>query len=267
MQTRHGFVCANAGIDASNTAAGTLVLLPDDPDASARRLREGLRERSGVDVGVVVSDTFGRPWRLGQTDVAIGAAGFAAIRDERGTTDREGRRLEVTETAVADELAAAADLVRRKADGVPVVVIRGLVAPPDDGRGAGALVRDAAEDLFPRGRGMLAGALAGAARDWPRTWAGPVTATDRDRALAALVPTAGAGDSSQPTRDAAPAVRAVQGPGAAPTTLRLLGDDPLTCGIAAGLLTAALTDLGYVARPATAPGGVVVEAGRPDVPR
>lgn len=151
VETAHGFVCANAGVDASNLPDGTLSLLPEDPDRSARRLRAALRDRAGVDVAVVVTDTFGRPWRLGQTDVAIGVAGIAPLRDERGTCDRHGRRLEATLTAVADEVAAAADLVRRKAGGTPFVVVRGVEVMPDPAASARALVRPAAEDLFRRG--------------------------------------------------------------------------------------------------------------------
>ncbi|HVM21068.1 MAG TPA: coenzyme F420-0:L-glutamate ligase, partial [Egibacteraceae bacterium] len=115
VRTRHGLVCANAGIDASNVEPGLLTLLPDDPDRSARLIRDGLRAAAGVDVAVIVSDTFGRPWRNGQTDVAIGVAGLVPVRDERGAADRFGTTLDVTEAAVADELAGAADLVRTKA--------------------------------------------------------------------------------------------------------------------------------------------------------
>ena len=149
VETRHGLVCANAGIDTSNVAGGMALLLPEDPDASAADLRSALEDAAGVAVGVVITDTFGRPWRLGQTDVAIGAAGVEVLRDERGTRDLHGRELEVTLVAVADELAAAADLVRRKADGVPFVLVRGL-----DVAGHGTardLVRPADEDLFRHG--------------------------------------------------------------------------------------------------------------------
>ncbi|MDX1658056.1 MAG: coenzyme F420-0:L-glutamate ligase [Nitriliruptorales bacterium] len=149
VETPHGLVCANAGIDTSNVTDGMALLLPDDPDASAAELRSALEEVTDATVGVVITDTFGRPWRLGQTDVAIGAAGIEVLRDERGTRDLHGRELEVTMVAVADELAAAADLVRRKADGVPFVLIRGLEVT---GRGrARDLVRPAEEDLFRRG--------------------------------------------------------------------------------------------------------------------
>lgn len=149
VETRHGFVCANAGIDTSNVEGGRALLLPADPDGAARDLAAALAERGGVRVGVVVTDTFGRPWRMGQTDVALGAAGIVALRDERGSTDLEGRTLEVTMVAVADELAAAADLARRKADGTPFVVVRGAEVA-GEGRGAD-LLRPAAEDTFRYG--------------------------------------------------------------------------------------------------------------------
>lgn len=149
-ETEHGYVCANGGIDRSNATAGTVLLLPDDPDASAARLREGIAARTGCEVGVVVTDTFGRPWRLGQTDVALGVAGTAALRDERGERDLYGHELHVTLVAVADELAAAADLTRRKGDGVPAVLVRGLDAGTGDGRGRD-LLRPADEDAFRHG--------------------------------------------------------------------------------------------------------------------
>ncbi len=149
-QTRHGLVLAAAGVDASNVLAGELALLPLDPDASAAALRERLRALTGCVVAVVISDTLGRPWRVGQTDCAIGVSGLAPIRDARGTTDMHGAVLEVTEIAVADELAAAAELVKGKADGVPVALIRGL-SLVDDGRGAAALVRPASQDWFSLG--------------------------------------------------------------------------------------------------------------------
>jgi coenzyme F420-0:L-glutamate ligase / coenzyme F420-1:gamma-L-glutamate ligase len=150
VQTRHGLVLAAAGVDASNTRVGTVVLLPVDPDASARRLRSRLRELLGVTVGVVVSDTFGRPWRLGLTDAAVGVAGLAPLDDLRGRADRHGNTLEQTVVAVADEVAAAAELVKGKLDGVPVAVVRGLAhrTTVEDGPGARAIVRPAAEDLF-----------------------------------------------------------------------------------------------------------------------
>jgi coenzyme F420-0:L-glutamate ligase/coenzyme F420-1:gamma-L-glutamate ligase len=152
VQTRHGFVMAAAGIDASNVDKTHLVLLPLDPDASARALRSALRARTGRDVGVVVSDTMGRTWRNGLTDVALGAAGVAPFRDHRGEIDPYGNELELTEMAVIDELAAAGELVKGKCDQVPVAVVRGYPRAGDaDGPGAVALVRDAAEDMFSLG--------------------------------------------------------------------------------------------------------------------
>src|SRR5207302_9495303 len=121
-ETQHGFVCANAGVDLSNVERGQAALLPVDPDRSARRIRDGLRARLGVEVGVIVSDTFGRAWRRGLTDVAIGCAGVAAIVDLRGTADALGRVMQVTEVAVADELAAAAEPAMGKASGVPAAI-------------------------------------------------------------------------------------------------------------------------------------------------
>ena len=148
-ETPHGFVCASAGIDESNVELGWAALLPVDADRSARRIRDGLRGRIGVRVGVVVSDTFGRPWRRGVTDVAIGCAGVAAVVNLRGTTDEQGRVLSVTEVAVADELAGAAELVMGKAAGVPVAVIRGVdPAWLREGSVADEIVRPHSEDLF-----------------------------------------------------------------------------------------------------------------------
>jgi len=153
VETRQGLVLAAAGVDASNTEPGTVVLLPEDPDASARRLRRGIAARCGVDVGVLVSDTFGRPWRQGVTDTAVGAAGVRPLDDLRGTTDPYGNPLEATLVALLDEIAAAADLVKGKTSGVPVAVVRGLahLVTPDDGPGARALVRPAHEDMFRLG--------------------------------------------------------------------------------------------------------------------
>ncbi len=148
-ETEHGFVCANAGIDLSNVPEGRAALLPVDSDRSARRIRDALRHRLGVDVAVIVSDTFGRPWRAGVTDVAIGCAGLRPVVDLRGTTDALGRELQVTEVAVVDELAAAAELVMGKASGVPVAVIRG-VDPSwfGDGSVVADVVRSPEDDLF-----------------------------------------------------------------------------------------------------------------------
>jgi coenzyme F420-0:L-glutamate ligase / coenzyme F420-1:gamma-L-glutamate ligase len=146
-ETRHGFVCASAGVDASNAPGpGTLVLLPVDPDASAQRLRRRLHELAGVDVGVIVSDSFGRPWRQGTTDVALGVAGIAPLRDLRGEVDAAGYELRTTQIAVADEIASAAELVLGKTDGVPAAIVRGVEAP-GDGRGVD-LVMPAERDLF-----------------------------------------------------------------------------------------------------------------------
>ncbi len=150
VQTRHGLVLAAAGVDASNVVPGTVALLPEDPDGSARSLRKGLRDRTGARVGVVISDTLGRPWRVGQTDAAIGAAGLVPVHDYRGQPDTFGTPLEVTLAAVADEIAAAADLVKGKATGIPVAVVRGLASlvTDADGPGAQALIRPAADDMF-----------------------------------------------------------------------------------------------------------------------
>jgi coenzyme F420-0:L-glutamate ligase/coenzyme F420-1:gamma-L-glutamate ligase len=148
-ETSHGFVCANAGIDLSNVARGWAALLPVDSDRSARRIRDVLRARRGVEVGVIVSDTFGRPWRRGVTDVAIGCAGIGAVIDLRGTMDAFDRELLVTEVAVADEIAAAADLVMGKAKGIPVAVVRGLDASWfRSGSVTDEIIRDPADDLF-----------------------------------------------------------------------------------------------------------------------
>ncbi|MFG1952128.1 coenzyme F420-0:L-glutamate ligase [Micromonospora sp. NPDC048830] len=167
VQTYHGFVLASAGIDASNVDKTRLVLLPKDPDASARALRAALRERHDLDVAVIVSDTMGRPWRNGLTDVALGVAGMPAIRDHRGEVDPYGNELQLTQMAVVDELAGAGELVKGKCDQVPVAVVRGYLtaAGPEDGHGAAVLVRDAELDLFSlgtaeaRAAGLAAGAV------------------------------------------------------------------------------------------------------------
>ncbi|MBM45171.1 MAG: coenzyme F420-0:L-glutamate ligase [Acidimicrobiaceae bacterium] len=148
-ETKHGFVCANAGIDLSNVARGQAALLPEDSDRSARRIVERIRHSCRVDVGVIISDTFGRPWRRGVTDVAIGCAGVAAVVDLRGTEDSLGRELMVTEVCVADELAAAADLVCGKAEGIPVALIRGVNSEwLRSSSIREEVVRDPSEDLF-----------------------------------------------------------------------------------------------------------------------
>lgn len=150
-ETHHGFVCANAGIDSSNLPEpGTVSLLPEDPDASARRIRAEIRAATGVTVGAIVSDSFGRAWRLGQAEVAIGCAGLAPLDDWRGRLDADGRELAATLIAIADEAAAAADLVRDKASRVPAAIVRGLDRHviSEDGPGAAALRRPPEQDLF-----------------------------------------------------------------------------------------------------------------------
>lgn len=145
-RTRHGFVLANAGVDASNCPEGYLAVLPPDPDASAAHLRDAVRQRTGKTVAVILSDTFGRAWRIGQTDLAVGVAGMSPVRNYEGTEDRQGRALRWTCLADADELASAAELVRGKADGVPVVVIRGY-EPAGEG-GISDLLMPPERDLF-----------------------------------------------------------------------------------------------------------------------
>ena len=148
-RTRHGFVCANAGVDVSNVGGGDVAsLLPEDPDASARRIREGLRERTGASPAIVISDSFGRPWRNGIVNVAVGSAGIEALLDLRGTPDTSGREMQATVIAVADQLASAADLAGGKVEQRPVVVIRGLAWRPSE-EGASVLVMEAERDLFP----------------------------------------------------------------------------------------------------------------------
>jgi coenzyme F420-0:L-glutamate ligase/coenzyme F420-1:gamma-L-glutamate ligase len=184
-ETRHGLVGANALVDASNAGGDRLVLLPADPDASAARLRADLEALDGHDVSVVVTDTLGRPWRLGQTDVAVGLAGMGALDDWRGRADGDGRLLEVTEVAVADEVAAAADLVKGKASRVPAALLRGVPRPKGDGR-ARDLVRPAADDLF-RTAGTAEDLLA--FLEGPRPWSGfapgPVDPAAIERAASA----------------------------------------------------------------------------------
>jgi coenzyme F420-0:L-glutamate ligase/coenzyme F420-1:gamma-L-glutamate ligase len=152
VENRLGIVAAAAGVDASNTPHGTVLLLPLDPDASASRLRTGLSRRFGLRLGVLVTDTLGRAWREGQTDVAIGASGVRPLDDLRGTLDTQGRTLDVTAPAVGDEIAAAADLVKRKSAGLPVAVVRGLDhLLADDAPGARVLIRAADKDMFRLG--------------------------------------------------------------------------------------------------------------------
>ncbi|HJM29166.1 MAG TPA: coenzyme F420-0:L-glutamate ligase [Acidimicrobiales bacterium] len=148
-ETKHGFVCANAGIDLSNVKRGQAALLPDDSDRSARRMRDGLKGKFNLDVGVIISDTFGRPWRRGLTDVAIGSAGVLPILDLRGSPDAFGREMQVTEVALVDELSSAAELVMGKSSGIPVAIIRGA---DRNWFGSGSvkdgIVRDPKDDLF-----------------------------------------------------------------------------------------------------------------------
>jgi coenzyme F420-0:L-glutamate ligase/coenzyme F420-1:gamma-L-glutamate ligase len=146
-ETHHGFVCANAGVDASNAPEGTVVLLPEDPDASARRIRTGIEGQFGVSIAVIVSDTFGRPWREGLVNVAVGVAGIAPLIDYRGQLDSHGRPLRVTTIAVADELASTAELVMGKVSGVPAVVIRGFAGERREASSR-EMIRDPEHDLF-----------------------------------------------------------------------------------------------------------------------
>ncbi len=146
-ETRHGFVCANAGIDASNVGSGVVSLLPEDPDRSAREVRQGIWQATGADVAVIISDTFGRPWREGHANVAVGLAGMLPFADYVGQVDPYGYELRVSTLAVADELAAAAELVMGKLDGVPVAIVRGYSYPRGDGS-ARQMVRPPEKDLF-----------------------------------------------------------------------------------------------------------------------
>ena len=207
VQTHHGFVMASAGIDASNVDRSQLVLLPKDPDASARGLRSALKERFGLDVAVIVSDTMGRPWRSGLVDVALGASGIEAIRDYRGEFDRYGNEMQVTQVAVVDELSAAADLVKGKFDQVPVAVVRGYSFAADDA-GAAVLVRDAQHDLFSLGTAEArAAGLQAAATLSDSAFASDPSVEDLEPALAralALVTVA-------PTTIVTPATAAVDG--------------------------------------------------------
>ncbi|MBM7081116.1 coenzyme F420-0:L-glutamate ligase [Micromonospora humidisoli] len=204
VQTHHGFVMASAGIDASNVDKTRLVLLPVDPDASARALRAALRDRYRIDVAVIISDTMGRPWRNGLTDVALGVAGMPAIRDHRGEVDPYGNELQLTQMAVVDELAGAGELIKGKCDQVPVAVVRGYlpssspadgggrddrpaVRLADDGVGAAALVRESALDLFSLGTAeATAAGLHAAATLADGRGEAPADPAAVDRAIAAV---------------------------------------------------------------------------------
>ncbi len=195
VRTRHGLVLAGAGIDASNTPGGTALLLPVDPDASARRLRDALGELTGRNVAVVVSDTAGRAWRTGQTDIAVGAAGLLPQVDHAGRVDAHGNPLAVTAPAVADEVAAAGDLVKGKLAGRPVALVRGLahltLPPGEHGPGAAALVRPEEQDMFGLGaRDAVLLAVTADARTVPRGFGAPVPAEEAVRQLAAVIPAA-----------------------------------------------------------------------------
>ena len=188
VRNRLGLVMAAAGIDASNTAPDTVVLLPEDPDATARRLREDLRRRSGRNVAVLVTDTAGRAWREGQTDIAIGAAGLDPLHAYAGLTDPHGNELAVTAPAIADEIASAADLVKRKLDRRPAAVVRGLgelvLGPGKHGPGATALVRAEATDMF--GLGAREAVMAALRRQDSRGFGAPASASDLVSALTTL---------------------------------------------------------------------------------
>jgi coenzyme F420-0:L-glutamate ligase/coenzyme F420-1:gamma-L-glutamate ligase len=242
VRTHHGLVMAAAGVDASNTAADTVVLLPTDPDRSAQRLREDLARATGRNVAVVVTDTAGRAWRTGQTDIAIGAAGLQVLHDYAGRRDAYGNELAVTAPAVADELASAADLVKRKLDRRPAAVVRGLgslVLPAGEhGQGAVALVRPEHEDWF--GLGAREAVLAALHEQQPRGFAAPCHALELVGHLSALT----ASPVGSGTVDPAGAVR-LRGEGPdAEVTVRLTGD-PREQGATEARVRAAAFALGW----------------------
>jgi len=247
-QTRHGFVMAAAGVDASNVEVGRLVLLPLDPDASARRLRAGLLEVTGARVGVIVTDTFGRPWRHGQTDLAVGAAGVTVLDELSGRTDRYGNPLLVTAAAVADELAGAADLVKSKLAARPLAVVRGFGAlvNGEDGPGVAALVRLGPLDMFRLGtreavQEAVDRATAAASSTAP---AGVVTA-DADGPgldlglLAETLDASGLADELELGGDGSGLVRL------RPGLLELLELDPLEAGLRLGRASVLLAGNGF----------------------
>ena len=240
VRTHHGLVMAAAGIDASNTDSDTVVLLPRDPDASARRLRDAFARGIGRNVAVLVTDTAGRAWRTGQTDIAIGAAGLDVLQDYAGRTDPHGNELAVTAPAVADELAAAADLVKRKLDRRPAAVVRGmsgLVLPPGDhGPGAASLVRPESQDMF--GLGAREAVLSALHTDDARGFGSPCTALELVVQLSAL------GGATVEVRLEGDAVTA------------RLGGTPWQQGAADGLLRTAAFALGWRPEPdAVTPSG------------
>jgi coenzyme F420-0:L-glutamate ligase/coenzyme F420-1:gamma-L-glutamate ligase len=259
VQTRHGFVMAAAGIDASNIDKTHLVLLPVDPDASARALRSALREHHGLDVAVIVSDTMGRTWRNGLTDVALGAAGISPVRDHRGETDPYGNELQLTEMAVVDELAGAGELIKGKCDQVPVAVVRGYPgagAGSGDGPGAVALIRDPAEDMFSlgtaeaRAAGRTDIALLADPAGLP---GGPVDRAALGRAMTTVSRAIASGTVLTATDAATAAVRCTAPPGSGPAGLIRLGAD-------VHRLRAALAAEGLASTVETTPGAEVIIA-------
>jgi coenzyme F420-0:L-glutamate ligase/coenzyme F420-1:gamma-L-glutamate ligase len=255
VESRSGPVLAAAGVDASNLPAGTVLLLPADPDGSAGALRAGLRGLTGRRVAVVVSDTLGRPWRDGQTDVAIGAAGLTVTDDLRGERDGYGNLLEVTVRAVADELAAAADLVKGKLTGVPVAVVRGLdrLVTEDDGPGAASLLRGASGDWFRLGHveavraalGAPPGSAGAQSVEPPSVATEPVEARARRALALALLP-----------RLVAPEITVTASLSGSEGIVRLTGADPAAVGAVAERLAIAAWSEGLTATLVNGPAGV-----------